>query len=110
MTSAQSGMMTKLLGLMLSAGTPQPKRTMVTRCERAGVAIHIFNGGFLDRTQVKDEADFIESRMHHIVRVPILRAVPEEIIVPKQGKREARRRKRQWAKQAAKRQPLQLAA
>lgn len=109
MTSAQSGMMTKLLGLMLSAGTPQPSRKMVARCERAGVAIHIFNGGFLDRTQVKNEADFIESRMHHIVRVPILRAVPEAIVLPKQGKREARRRKRQMARITA-RNVVQMAA
>lgn len=101
MTAAQSGMMTKVLGLLLSAGTPQPKRKMVARCERAGTALHIFNGGFLDRSQVKDEADFFMSRMHRIEQVPILRLVQEPIVVPKQGKREARRRKRQMAKISA---------
>lgn len=103
MTTAQAGMVTKLLGLMLSAGTPQAKRKMVARCEPAGVALHIFNGGFRDRSEVEDEADFIMSRMHRIEQVPILRLVHEPIVVPKQGKREARRRKRQMRAAAEKR-------
>ena len=98
MTTARAGLVTKALDLMLSAGTPQPKRKKVARCEPAGVALHVFNSGFRDLSEVKSPADFIQSRMHQIVEVPILRLVHEPVKAPKQGKREARRRKRQMAK------------
>lgn len=110
MTAAQSGMMTKLLGLLLSVGTPQPKRKMVGRCERAGLVLHVFNGGFRDRHECRDDEDaFIKARVHHFVQVPVLRVVHPPVVVPKQGKREARRRKRQMARIAA-RNVYQMAA
>lgn len=109
MAATQAGMMTKAIGLLLGVGTPQPKRPMVKRCERAGVVLHIYNGGFLDRSEVKIEADFTKSRVHRIEQVPVLREVVEPVKKPKQGKREARRRKRQ-TKVIAARVPMRMAA
>lgn len=108
MAATQADMMTKLIGAMLNMGRPVPKKAPKSY-ERAGVVLHIYNGGFLDRSEVKDEADFVKSRVHKIVQVPILREAPQPITKPKQGKREARRRKRVAARIAA-RQPLALAA
>lgn len=106
---AQADMMTKAIGTVLNMGRPLPKK-MPKQYEKAGVVLHIFNSGFRDRTEVKDEADFIKSRVHKVVQVTIKRAVPDPIVIPKTGKREARRRKRQMAKIAAKNVILQLAA
>lgn len=106
---AQADMMTKAIGAVLNMGRPAPKKAP-KRYEQAGVVLHIYNSGFRDRTEVKDEADFIESRVHRVERVTVIREVPQPIVVPKTGKREARRRKRQMAKIAAKQTILQLAA
>lgn len=106
MAADQADMMTKAIGAMIRMA---PKAKPTKTYERAGVVLHIFNGGFLDRSEVKDEADFIKSRVHRIVQVPVLREVAAPIVIPKQGKREARRRKRQ-AKAIAARQSMQLAA
>lgn len=100
-------MMTTLIGVMLSPRPPKLKP--VKTYEKAGVVLHVFNGGFLDRSEVKSEADFIKSRVHRIQQVPVLREVVEPVKKPKQGKREARRRKRQ-AKAIAAKVPMQMAA